>query len=210
MVRGGQTTLLRFVVHNEKTNLLPFALHSGGGRYTRFRCVRCDNHANPFLGARAVRQRRFYVLVVRWGGAGWNGTAWHGMGCREADVGRGDVGRGGVKWTAKARRRVLVFGRDTLVQRGAARCAQLAVHLLGLLRRRLTQTRLPHNAKASRGFEPRSLDSESRVLTVTPRGRLEPFKRALYNVLLRGAARISQGRAPIPGFVSYVGIHWHS
>ena len=27
--------------------------------------------------------------------------------------------------------------------------------------------------KASRGFEPRSLDSESRVLTVTPRGRLE-------------------------------------
>ena len=26
--------------------------------------------------------------------------------------------------------------------------------------------------KASRGFEPRSLDSESRVLTVTPRGRL--------------------------------------
>ena len=27
-------------------------------------------------------------------------------------------------------------------------------------------------AKASRGFEPRSLDSESRVLTVTPRGQL--------------------------------------
>ena len=26
--------------------------------------------------------------------------------------------------------------------------------------------------KASRGFEPRSLDSESRVLTVTPRGQL--------------------------------------
>ena len=38
---------------------------------------------------------------------------------------------------------------------------------------------LPHSAvyvaeftKASRGFEPRSLDSESRVLTVTPRGQL--------------------------------------
>ena len=27
-------------------------------------------------------------------------------------------------------------------------------------------------AKASRGFEPRSLDSESRVLTVTPRGQM--------------------------------------
>ena len=27
-------------------------------------------------------------------------------------------------------------------------------------------------AKASRGFEPRSLDSESRVLTVTPRGQI--------------------------------------
>ena len=26
--------------------------------------------------------------------------------------------------------------------------------------------------KASRGFEPRSLDSESRVLTVTPRGQV--------------------------------------
>ena len=29
--------------------------------------------------------------------------------------------------------------------------------------------------KASRGFEPRSLDSESRVLTVTPRGQLSGF-----------------------------------
>ena len=27
-------------------------------------------------------------------------------------------------------------------------------------------------AEASRGFEPRSLDSESRVLTVTPRGQM--------------------------------------
>ncbi len=31
-------------------------------------------------------------------------------------------------------------------------------------------------AKASRGFEPRSLDSESRVLTVTPRGRLHTHR----------------------------------
>ena len=30
----------------------------------------------------------------------------------------------------------------------------------------------PAKKEASRGFEPRSLDSESRVLTVTPRGRL--------------------------------------
>ena len=29
--------------------------------------------------------------------------------------------------------------------------------------------------KASRGFEPRSLDSESRVLTVTPRGQMRDF-----------------------------------
>ena len=41
--------------------------------------------------------------------------------------------------------------------------------------------------KASRGFEPRSLDSESRVLTVTPRGRLKTMsRRALY----RGARAI--------------------
>ena len=32
-----------------------------------------------------------------------------------------------------------------------------------------------HLRKASRGFEPRSLDSESRVLTVTPRGQLPDF-----------------------------------
>ena len=31
-------------------------------------------------------------------------------------------------------------------------------------------------AKASRGFEPRSLDSESRVLTVTPRGQVKRFR----------------------------------
>ena len=30
--------------------------------------------------------------------------------------------------------------------------------------------------KASRAFEPRSLDSESRVLTVTPRGQLRPVR----------------------------------
>ena len=30
----------------------------------------------------------------------------------------------------------------------------------------------PYNVKASRGFESRSLDSESRVLTVTPRGHM--------------------------------------
>ena len=33
--------------------------------------------------------------------------------------------------------------------------------------------------KTSRGFEPRSLDSESRALTVTPRGRLHVFTSAL-------------------------------
>ena len=31
---------------------------------------------------------------------------------------------------------------------------------------------LVHNHKVPRGFEPRSLDSESRVLTVTPRDQL--------------------------------------
>jgi hypothetical protein len=31
------------------------------------------------------------------------------------------------------------------------------------------------SGKAPRGFEPRSLDSESRVLTVTPRSQLSPF-----------------------------------
>ena len=33
--------------------------------------------------------------------------------------------------------------------------------------------------KASRGFEPRSLDSESRVLTVTPRGQVQAMKESI-------------------------------
>ena len=33
----------------------------------------------------------------------------------------------------------------------------------------------PQSQQASRGFEPRLLDSESRVLTVTPRGQMKAF-----------------------------------
>ena len=40
------------------------------------------------------------------------------------------------------------------------------------------------NMKASRGFEPRSLDSESRVLTVTPRGQMVDAHRTPENVSL--------------------------
>ena len=40
--------------------------------------------------------------------------------------------------------------------------------------------------KASRGFEPRSLDSESRVLTVTPRGLLKTMSSRVYSRATNG------------------------
>ena len=40
----------------------------------------------------------------------------------------------------------------------------------------ITYRMTERQTKASRGFEPRSLDSESRVLTVTPRGHLNLFQ----------------------------------
>ena len=42
--------------------------------------------------------------------------------------------------------------------------------------------------KASRGFEPRSLDSESRVLTVTPRGQV-PSLLILATAILSGGGK---------------------
>ena len=49
----------------------------------------------------------------------------------------------------------------------------------------------PLHKEASRGFEPRSLDSESRVLTVTPRGRLTCHRG-------RSAARLQVAWMPPP------------
>ena len=56
--------------------------------------------------------------------------------------------------------------------------------------------------KASRGFEPRSLDSESRVLTVTPRGQVINFVCLLNNgrrLEERGSEAHCQEAEPQPG-----------
>ena len=49
--------------------------------------------------------------------------------------------------------------------------------------------------EASRGFEPRSLDSESRVLTVTPRGHAQSLLPCMHMVCL-GAMTSALARAP--------------
>ena len=51
--------------------------------------------------------------------------------------------------------------------------------------------------KASRGFEPRSLDSESRVLTVTPRGRLQQCS-SLSQLVARNARRRACASTGVP------------
>ena len=55
--------------------------------------------------------------------------------------------------------------------RTTRRCGHLQITCGAAVNRQHT-TRFNGALKASRGFEPRSLDSESRVLTVTPRGQL--------------------------------------
>ena len=66
--------------------------------------------------------------------------------------------------------------------------------------------------KASRGFEPRSLDSESRVLTVTPRGRM--LVRQVPHVLtkcMRGACALLrglQGDVVLHDYILFIFQHW--
>ena len=56
----------------------------------------------------------------------------------------------------------------------------------------------PLAKKASRGFEPRSLDSESRVLTVTPRGRLATVSGVSLALLCPGLGLGLAGRCSTP------------
>ena len=65
--------------------------------------------------------------------------------------------------------------------------------------------------KASRGFEPRSLDSESRVLTVTPRGHLNLFQADTQSLFTQsiGATCVIGAALPCAQFLLGHNFHWH-